>query len=325
MSNRKKLLIRTDNSASIGLGHLMRTLLLADGLKEHFDITYLCRELEGSQNHLILERAFGLRIIKSMECEELLSVIQEIQPTLCIIDHYGVDDTCEKKIRSLCPLFVFDDEFKMHNADFILNHSFIAKPDDYDYLPNTKVLAGSRYSLLKDAFLEHKNRFTPLGSLKNKKVLITLGGTDVLRLSAPIKKALLRLEPSLHVSIVTTSANPQVAYLKRVEKNIIVDEKDMASLMQQYDLIITSASTSLLETFSLKKPFIAVQCASNQGKTVDIIKQSGLGNIIESFTPSALKRALLFVQYRPQKIKRVLEQYHFEKDGAAKEIINVYQ
>lgn len=325
MSNRKKLLIRADNSASIGLGHLMRTLLLADGLKEHFDITYLCRELEGSQNRLILERGFGLRTLKSMECDELLSVIEEMRPVLCIIDHYGIDDACEKKIRSLCPLFVFDDEFKMHNADFILNHSFIAKPNDYDYLPNTQVLAGSRYTLLKDAFLKHKNRFTPLGSLKNKKVLITLGGTDVLKLSLPIKKALLHLEPSLHVSIVTTSANPQLHYLKRVEKNLIVDEKDMASLMQQYDLIITSASTSLLETFALKKPFIAIQCASNQSKTVDVLKMLGMGNLITRFSPSALKKALLFVQYRPQKIKRVLGHYRFEKNGAAKEIINVYQ
>lgn len=325
MSNKKNILIRADNSASIGLGHLMRTLLLADGLKEDFAITYICRELEGSQNHLIQKRGFDLRILKSMDVEEMLSIIREMRPALCIIDHYGIDVKCEKQVRVLCPLVVFDDEFKEYSADMVLNHSFIAKSGDYAYLPNTKILAGSRYTLLKDVFLEHKNRFTPLDTLKNKKVLITLGGTDVLKLSLPIKKMLLRLEPTLHVSIVTTSANPQLHYLKRVEKNLIVDEKDMASLMQKYDLIITSASTSLLETFALHKPFIALQCASNQGKTVDILKQSGLGNIIEGFTPSALKRALLFVQYRPQKIKRVLERYHFEKNGAAKEIISVYK
>ena len=331
MSNKKNILIRIDSSSQIGLGHLMRTLLLANALMQDFKITYVTQNLKGNQNHLIEQNGFAHKIVKSMDCEEFLAIINELHPALCIIDHYGIDSDYEAKIQTICPLLVFDDEFKMHHADIVLNHSFIAKKNDYDYLKNTKILAGSSYTLLKDDFLSHKNRFIPIGTLKNKKILITLGGSDPLGLSLPIKKTLLRIEKSLHpkgtphVHIVTTSANPKLSTLKVADKELIIDSKNMAKLMQKYDLIITSASTSLLETFALKKPFIAIQCASNQSQTVDLLRKQNLKNVIAKFSLASLKSALNEVQYHPHKVKRVLNRYSFKKNGVAKEIINEYK
>lgn len=298
----------------------MRTLLLAEGLEQNFHIIYLSRALEGSQNHLILERGYELKILHTLECEEIMDAIQSLSPALCIVDHYDITSQCEEKIRSVCKLLVFDDDLRAHNADIVLNHSIFAHKNEYDYLSNTIIFAGSDYTLLKSGFVEHQNRFIPIRNLKNKKILIALGGTDVLNLSLPIKKALLYFEKSLRIDIVTTSANPRLKYMKRKEKNIMVDISDMATLMASYDLIITSASTSLLETFALKKPFIAVQCASNQAKTLEMMHKAGLRNTIKRFNRAVLKKALNFVQFREKKIERVLMQYHFSHNGAAKEI-----
>ena len=325
MSNKKNILIRIDSSSTIGLGHLMRTLLLANGLKNHFNITYITQDLKGNQNHLIEQNGFAHYHVKSIQCTEFLIIVREIKPALCIIDHYSIDLLCEQKVKALCPLLVFDDEFKEHSADIVLNHSFIAKKQDYDYLQGTKILAGSEYTLLKNGFLSHKSRFVPLGSLKHKKVLITLGGSDPLHLSLAIKKFLEIQEKTLHVSIVTTSANAKLAYLKVVDKELLINEKNMAQLMQKYDLIITSASCSLLETFALKKPFITIQCSLNQAQSVDILRKQNLSNVIKEFSFPALQRALKFVQYRSNKLKKITQQYHFKKDGVAKEIIREYQ
>jgi UDP-2,4-diacetamido-2,4,6-trideoxy-beta-L-altropyranose hydrolase len=324
MSSRKKILIRADNSASIGLGHLMRTLLLAEGLQNDFEIVYAARELTGSKNALILQKGFDLHILQTMQCKEFTGLIQKLQPVLCIVDHYDIDRACEKSIREHCSLLVFDDEFKAHDADIVLNHSFIAKTDDYAYLKQTQILAGSAYTLLKDTFFKPIEPCVPLDTLTNKKVLITLGGTDVLFLSLPLKEQLLHLEKTLQIDIVTTSANPQLALLKKKEKNLIVDAQDMAALMCSYDLIVTSASTSLLETVALKKPFIAIQCATNQAKTVDILKRQGLQNVIAEYTPSSLKTALLYVQNHGDALCRAMQRYGFQKYGAAKEIIDAY-
>lgn len=314
-----------DSSSTIGLGHLMRTLLLANGLKNEFSITYVTQEFKGNQNRLIEKNGFEHRILNGSDCAEFVKIVQETKPVLVIIDHYGIDPACEAKVQAFCDVLVFDDEFKEHSANIVLNHSFIAKDEDYAYLKNTKILAGSRYTLLKENFLSHKNGFAPLENLKNKKVLITLGGSDPQNLSLRIKKYLVSIEKSLHVNIVTTSANPKLSYLKVADNGLIVNAEDMAALMKKYDLIITSASTSLLETFALQKPFIAIKCASNQAQTVDILKRQNLKNVIENFTLASLKTALNFVQYRPHKIKRVLSKYSFGKNGVAKEIIDGYK
>jgi len=324
MLNKKKILIRTDSSSSIGLGHLMRTLLLAQGLKEKFEITFATCSLFGNQNKLIAQNRFAHHHLQTMACQELLDILTTIMPSLCIVDHYGIEMACETEIRKIAPLLVFDDEFKIHDTDMILNHSFIADAKRYSYTNNTRIFAGNRYTLLKTNFFSSRDSFKTLGSLKNKKVLITLGGSDPLELSRRIKKSLLHIEKSFHVTIVTTSANARLKYLKTVEKELIIDENDMASLMRDHDLIITSASSSLLEAYALKKPFIAIKCASNQLETIRFLQTKKLVNVIEKFSLASLKKALNFVQYRPNKLRRFLKEYNFKKSDVFKEIEDAY-
>lgn len=320
----KNILIRCDSSSIIGVGHLMRTLLLAQGLRSNFEITFATQELVGNQNKLIHQHGFAHICLQSMACKEFLHVMSALKPTLCILDHYDINKACESELRKIAPLLVFDDTYREHDADIILNHSFIAGHKRYKSDPLTKILAGHRYTLLKPTFLMPHNTFTPLNTLKNKKVLITLGGSDPLQLSIHIKKALLNIEKSLRTTIVTTSANAHLKHLKILDKELIVNEKEMASLMKNHDLIITSASSSLLEACALKKPFIALECASNQHETILFLQAKNLANALEKFSVSSLKKALNFVQYQPNKLKRFLKEYNFKKSEVFKEIENAY-
>jgi spore coat polysaccharide biosynthesis predicted glycosyltransferase SpsG len=259
-----------------------------------------------------------------MACQELLDAIASIDPVLCILDHYNIEMACETQIRKITSLLVFDDEFKAHDADIILNHSFIADAQRYISNTNSRIFAGDRYTLLNKDFLTSRSSFAPLQTLTDKKVLITLGGSDPLALSSRIKKALLHIDKSLQITIVTTSANARLGYLKIIEQELIINERDMASLMRRHDLIITSASSSLLEACALKKPFIAVKCASNQQETIHFLQTKNLANIIEKFSPASLKKALNFVQYRPNTLKRFFKEYNFKKSEVFKEIEDAY-
>lgn len=323
MLNKKNILIRIDSSSKIGLGHLMRTLILADGLKKDFNIIFLTRDLKGNQNFLIQNHGFYNHTVFTHDC--FYKDAKQFLPTLIIIDNYAVTPDCEKQLQKICDVLVFDDEFKVHFANIVLNHSCIASKYDYNYLHHTKILAGAKYTLLKNSFFMRNNNFTPLNTLNNKKILITLGGSDPLNLSMSIKKYLLNLKKRLHINIVTTTANKKLKYLKNTDKELIIDEQNMAKLISSYDLIITSASTSMLEIIALHKPFIAIRCASNQTKTVDILLKQNLKNVIRNFSYGSLDRALHFVRYNPVKIKRVLQKYKFYKNGVAKWIINEYK
>jgi UDP-2,4-diacetamido-2,4,6-trideoxy-beta-L-altropyranose hydrolase len=321
----RNILFRADSSSLIGTGHIMRDLVLAAQIKKKLPqatIYFATKNLPGNINYKILQQEYSLINILEDSKNELHNIALQNSIDFIIIDHYQIDINTEKYLSRLCDVLVFDDEFNDHNAKWVLNHSFTAQREEYNYLKESKILAGAQYTLLDDSFISKKHLYTPVNRLDNKSILITLGGSDPLYLSMKIKKYLLNNYTNIKVTIVTTHSNKRINYIKAVDKGTIINEERMSNLMQKYDLIITSASTSLLETFALKKPFIAIKCASNQAKTVDLLKKYNLDNVIEKFNFASLKKALNFVQYQPRKIKEILQKYKFEHDGVIQEIIN---
>jgi UDP-2,4-diacetamido-2,4,6-trideoxy-beta-L-altropyranose hydrolase len=318
MLNKKNIAIRCDSSSSIGTGHLMRTLILADGLKENFNITYFTQNLVDNRDYLIAQNGFSHVVLKDAHVNSFIDEAKKISPALVIIDHYDIDYEDEKVLNSNFNLFVFDDEFKIHHCNFLLNHSIIAKEEDYEKLVNKecKVLCGSSFTLLKDDFFKRKKDHP------KKELLITLGGSDPLQLSEKIKKYL--DSQKIACTIVTTTANRRATYLKRKYPSTILNCSNMADIMSRYETIITSASTSLLETIALKKSFIAIECASNQRPTVDILSKNKNKNVIKNFNILKLKRALTFLKYEEKKVQQILNRYRFEKNEASKVIINEY-
>ncbi|NOQ31373.1 MAG: UDP-2,4-diacetamido-2,4,6-trideoxy-beta-L-altropyranose hydrolase [Helicobacteraceae bacterium] len=307
------IIFRVDSSSIIGTGHLIRTLTLANELKEHFNIIYITKELIGNRDYLIEQNGFKKVTLK----RSFLETVEKYKPILIIIDHYQISLEEETLINEKYKLLVFDDEYKKHQCNILLNHSIISTQEQYSKLvnKNTKVLTGSYYTLLSDKFLGHKYKKSSI-----LKVLITLGGSDPLNLSEKVLKAL-----NSNVTIVTTSANPKASYLKRKYPNTIINCSDMASLILKFDLVITSASTSLLEVIALKKPFIAIQTATNQRSTVDILSTENFKNFINNFNAAKLKRAVIFCKIEQKKIEKFLNSYTFHKANVAKEIISEFK
>lgn len=320
----KHVLFRADSSSTIGHGHIMRDLTLAKQIQREIpkaNIYFATKNLAGNINHKITQEGFVTIEIQSDSKEELSAIIEQKKIDFIILDHYDISLEIEKFLSQKCEVLAFDDTFTCHATKWVLNHSFIASVEDYNYLPKCNILAGANYTLLGEAFLQKSQRYTPLQKFENLRVLITLGGSDPLQLSFLIKKYLLQNYKNFQVTIVTTEANKKLSYLKLVDKALIINENNMAELMQKQDLIITSASSSLLETFTLKKAFIAIKCAQNQRNTLEVLKRENLSNLIEKFSLAALKKALKCVQYQEKKIQKVLQKYKFKKNGIIEEII----
>lgn len=321
MSSKKrtKVFIRCDSSATLGTGHLMRMLLLAEGLKDYFNLLFVTQDLPGNRNHLISRHGFETLILNDPSLIPLTTLIEREKPALLILDHYGFTLEEEDAVRELCGLAVFDDMFLPHHADWVINHSIVACKSDYDtlILPSCNVLCGERYTLLKKEFLEPHRP-----SSKKRKALIALGGSDPLHLSESIARFAGRY--GYDATIVTTRANPCALRLKRRRPSTLIDVENMADLMKSHDLIITSASTTMIEAIALRIPFLAIQVAQNQQRSVDILRSKGLYNIITHPNRSELSRALRFLRYRPRKLKRWMDRFTFQQGGIAKELIRAY-
>ena len=94
----KNILFRVDSSSTIGIGHLMRDLVLAKQfLGDH--ITFASQNLKGNINEQILKHDYFLEIIISNDKYELVELIKRLKIELLIIDHYQIDYETEKYIN----------------------------------------------------------------------------------------------------------------------------------------------------------------------------------------------------------------------------------
>ena len=132
MINPKNILFRADSSSTIGTGHIMRDLVLADQFKNS-NIIFATQGLPGNINHKIKEKKYTIEILSSNNIEELTDVIKKHNINMIIIDHYGIDHNYEKALKESAgiTILVLDDTYEKHYCDILLNHNIYAESSKY--------------------------------------------------------------------------------------------------------------------------------------------------------------------------------------------------
>lgn len=112
-----KIVVRADASLTMGSGHIMRCLTLADRLKQQgHDITFICREHDGHLADLIGQKGFAVHLLaksgiadfikqhahsewlgasESDDFAECKPILQALKPDWLIIDHYAISKNWE--------------------------------------------------------------------------------------------------------------------------------------------------------------------------------------------------------------------------------------
>jgi len=287
------ILIRADSSFVIGTGHIMRDLVLAKQFL-HGNIVFATQDLQGNINHKIKEANYKLEILKNNTFEELNSLIKKLNINMIIIDNYEIDYIFEKKLKQNNPnlkIFVFDDMYKKHYCDVLLNHNINANEKRYKKLvPKTcELRCGEKYTLLRDEFKKVKQQKNY--KVQNKTIFIAMGGSDHKSLSIKILKS---IKKGIKVNLVTTTANKNLEELKEYCKNknwinLQINSKQIAELMSESNFAIVTPSVILNEVYFLGLPFIAIKTAKNQKYMYRYLKKNGYFAMKE-FDKNKLKR-----------------------------------
>lgn len=257
-----KTLIRADSGSKIGHGHVRRDLILVQKFK---DVSFACIDLPGS---LIGEIPHPVFTLKSADINELVNLIKEHKFKLLIIDHYGISAADEKLIKEQTNVKIlsFDDNYKEHFCDYLLNVNIYAEPQKYvNLVPTNCELVFSplvRSEFYDEAKIKREKKFN---------YLIVLGGTDALNLTAKIASNL--LAKNKKVAALTTSANVNLANLQilaDIEPNfsLFINSKEVARLMNESEILVISASSLVNEALVLGAKFKAVRVADNQNEMV---------------------------------------------------------
>ena len=274
------LLIRSDSSSQIGLGHIMRDLVLAQQYP-HAHIIFACQNLAGN---IMFKIPYAVHILKSNTPEELIEVIKDKSIDRVIFDHYEIDHLFEKTVKESTEVTIvsLDDMYQKHCCDILINPNIYANEKRYHHLVETRTIlrCGKEFFLIRDEFriAEQKPK------LPTNAILVAMGGSDPRNLSMEVITAL----PTTHpIHLITTTANPHLHQLQSYSHKhpyirLHINTLDMANLMHQCAFAIITPSSIAHEVMFMNLPFIAIQSADNQSEFVAYMESEHL-NVLHHF------------------------------------------
>ena len=168
-------------------------------------------------------------------------------------------------------------------ADAILNQNLFASAIAHKVdIDNCHLLLGIRFALLRREFTSRP----PVTNEKRpplRKLLVSLGGGDPENATGKILQLLNGIDESnLEIRILVGSANPHLADLKvavlhcKHQIEILTDVRDMPSLYQWADGVISAGGSTCLEWLYFQLPAVVIVIAENQRMVAKVLEQRRL-------------------------------------------------
>ncbi|HEY5521536.1 MAG TPA: UDP-2,4-diacetamido-2,4,6-trideoxy-beta-L-altropyranose hydrolase [Candidatus Limnocylindrales bacterium] len=281
VSRRRQLLVRADASRTLGAGHLMRTLAIADEVVHRgFDATFFMYPAQGDLRDLV--RARGHSVVAVEEMGDPVPLRREPhsrRAAWLLVDHYSLDGTWEREARRVAAHIVAIDDLadRPHTADVVIDPNLDATDAKYRDLVGrrTALLLGPTYVPLRPEFAAARRAVGPV-SARVSRIVVSMGGADPGNATALGLAAALEAVPEAHVHVI---AGPSFAWSvddRDPRVHVHRSPPDMASLLVGADLVVGAAGTSALERGCLGIPSVVLQLADNQAEVAAALARHGM-------------------------------------------------
>ncbi len=286
----KPLIIRTDAGEKIGNGHVMRCMALAQTWKDAGgEVLFImasgykaCRSTIESEGIEILHLSTlpGSR----NDVLQTVDIAKTNSAEWIVVDGYHFTSDYQKSIKNngIKSLFIDDcGSADVYHGDIILNQNLHADKSLYvNKAPETRLLLGSAYVLLRKEFTSLQNRHKKI-SAKSYKIIVTMGGSDPQNITLRVIQALIKINAPLDVKIIVGSSNPHMDIIQHSIRSapfsmyIQQNAKNMADLMAWADLAISAGGSTLWEMAFMGLPAITISTAENQRNVAQKLHDMG--------------------------------------------------
>ena len=289
-----QITFRADASITIGTGHVMRCLTLADAL------TALGAKVSFACSPETPDVAPALRASKYP------LVLQDHGGDLLVIDHYGLDAAYEKAAKlQFRHIMVIDDlPTRPHNCTLLLDQTYGRLPDEWQpWVPqDAHLLIGGDYLLLRPEFERKRPLSQPRRAIKT--ILVTLGGTDPDNVTETVLNGIEQSGLDVSVTVIMGQQAPHLSSVARKAKHmknvqVHVNALNMADMMSDADLAIGAGGSTAWERCCLSLPTIMLQIADNQKDVIQSLVQAGAA-IECSINAVALSHTLTTLYQSPE-------------------------
>lgn len=287
------IFFRVDASFTIGTGHMMRCLTLANFLKGNgARVTFICAELAGNMIEYV--RSFGFEVIAvsgkfEYDAMRTVAILKEQECDLVIVDHYQIDEKWESVLKrklSKLKLMVIDDlANRKHDCDLLLDQNYQENFESrYDALvpKQCEKLLGPSYLLLRPEFYK-ENRIRTNAQVGN--ILVFYGGSDPTGETVKALYALSQLvQGNVQVHVVVGLSNLKKDLIAKICKKsgfrYYEQINYLADLMRESDLSLGAGGVTMWERCYLGVPSIVTIVAENQlESTVAAAKYGAIWNL----------------------------------------------
>lgn len=303
------VLFRVDSSPFIGMGHLVRTLVLAGMLRQKgATCRFICRDHTDHHSDLVKMNGFAVHLLPLRETAPVFSATEysswlgasvEVdaletasfvknlngpETNWLVVDHYGASSEWQRVLRLHCRhLMVIDDHaWGIHDCDVLLNQG-VVETESVSALHTSanvnRTLLGPQFALLAPDFSlaweRKKVRNQPI-----ERVLVAFGGTDLMGLSLQATRACLAVWPEAHVDVMLGAAShhrSEIEDLVRHElrAHLHVAVQDVCSLMFHADFSVGAAGMMSWERCATGLPAALVVLADNQKPILEYLSSRG--------------------------------------------------
>ncbi|MBU3142319.1 UDP-2,4-diacetamido-2,4,6-trideoxy-beta-L-altropyranose hydrolase [Clostridium sp. CF012] len=273
-----KIGIRADGGAEIGMGHIMRTLVLAKELSKIHDVFYICKV----DNPLSDRYRVGIEKVKlsGFEVEKIredfvLLDLKDIEADLLITDSYDIDEKYFDETKKMFNKTAYIDDMNLYyfNVDFLINQNLDGVDFNYKVNTDTKLLIGSDYIMLREEFRGISQKYI---KEKANDILITVGGGDPHHVTEQLLEYVKTLEYNFHVVVGPSfDKNNSLKNFENTNINFYYNA-NMYEVMQKCDIAISACGSTLYELTACGISTLGIVVANNQQGIADKMSKMGL-------------------------------------------------
>ena len=263
----QKICFRADAGVNIGYGHFIRSLALADMLKEEFECVFHVAEPTPYQIGEMQKVCPYVSLSESTKFEAFLDGLDGTE--IVVLDNYYYTTDYQREIKTKgCKLVCIDDMHDKHYvADAVINHAPGTKESQFSKEDYTKLYLGPEYLLLRKEFREATCRYTSFKEKQN--VYVCYGGTDELNFTLRACEIIINNVPR-HIDVVVGGAyefyDGLVSFAN--DKDITIyrnaSPEQIVSLLQGSFLAVVPDSMVFFEACCLRRPIICGYDCDNQ-------------------------------------------------------------
>ncbi|MGE3302106.1 MAG: UDP-2,4-diacetamido-2,4,6-trideoxy-beta-L-altropyranose hydrolase [Hyphomonadaceae bacterium] len=271
----KHFVFRADAGAALGGGHVMRCLTLAHALARRGAV---CRfvSLRGSDAYAPALAASGFStswVDNALDTAEAANAMGRADAV--IVDHYDLGAQAEAAFRQSGGKIIAIDDLadRAHACDVLIDHTLGRTARDYaGRVPEeARLLLGPRYAFVRPEFQQARTHALARRRADGpvRRILVSMGLTDVGGVSLPAVEAALAAAPGAAVDVVLAAQAPSRAALEAraaIEPRVRVlpANADMCALMAEADMAIGAGGTTAWERCCLGLPSVVLVVAENQ-------------------------------------------------------------